>query len=175
MESGEEPYVEPGAERGVEPGVEHVVAPPPLIFASAIVLGLVLQRVLPLPALPGAVGAWLGGVLAAIGLASAGMAAGRFRSAGTTFEPGHPAAALVTSGVYRITRNPIYCGMSLIGAGVALLAGALWILPALAGAVLVVHHGVVLREEAMLSRQFGADYGRYQERVPRWVGIARAR
>jgi protein-S-isoprenylcysteine O-methyltransferase Ste14 len=155
--------------------MQRVVAPPPVIFAGAVVVGLVLQRVLPLPA-PGAAAGWLaGGLLAALGLVVAGAAASRFRAAGNPFEPGRPAAALCTSGVFGLSRNPIYCGMTLICAGLALLTGAAWILVALAGAVALVHHGVILREEAMLARQFGADYLRYKERVPRWVGIARAR
>ncbi len=150
-------------------GVERAVAPPPIIFASAVALGVVLGRLWPMSALPGWLGWSVGGLAAALGVAISAAAASRFLAAGTTFEPGHPASALVTTGIFGRTRNPLYCGMTLICAGVALMSGDLWILAVLAGALTLLHHGVVLREEAMLTRQFGDEYLRYKAQVRRWV------
>lgn len=147
----------------------RVIAPPPLIFCGAILAGLLLEAAFALRAGGGAATSWLGAGLIALGLLGAAAAVRRFFAAGTSPEPRHPATALVTGGIYRYTRNPIYCGMTAICLGIALLTGDPWILLSSAGAVVLTHYGVILREEAYLTRVFGGEYLRYKAAVRRWI------
>ncbi|WP_192364491.1 methyltransferase family protein [Mesorhizobium mediterraneum] len=94
-------------------------------------------------------------------------ALGLFRKAGTRPEPWQPTTAIVTSGVYRVTRNPMYVGMALVYAALALALGSLIALTLLPAAVLVIHRGVILREEQYLERKFGSEYRAYKARVRR--------
>jgi protein-S-isoprenylcysteine O-methyltransferase Ste14 len=156
------------ASNGDTPGV---IAPPPLLFLGALAVGLALDfGLLRVPTgLPRAVRLGLGAVLAASGVALAAGALGRFRRAGTAAEPWRPSTALVTDGVYRFTRNPMYMAMALLYLGAALVldgAVALVLLPPLLAAVQI---GVVSRQERYLERRFGDDYRRYRASVRRWV------
>src|SRR4051812_8518232 len=101
-----------------KPGTDKpgVIAPPPLLFAGGIALGLALHHwVIPIGfGLGASVRYGIGGVLA---VAALGMGLGAIRlfgRAGTHVEPWKPATALVTSGIYTYTRNPMYVGLALI-------------------------------------------------------------
>ncbi|MEM1159587.1 MAG: isoprenylcysteine carboxylmethyltransferase family protein, partial [Pseudomonadota bacterium] len=92
-----------------------------------------------------------------------------FKKAGTHVEPFKPSLVLVRDGPYRFTRNPMYAGLILMLAGLALIFSidyALFMVPAL---WLVLHHGVVLREEAYLTEKFGEPYANYLSQTRRWI------
>ncbi len=108
---------------------------------------------------------------AAAGITICMLAVVRFRRHRTTVLPFRPAAAtaLVTDGVYRFTRNPMYLGMLLVLAGWGLWlehAGALLLLPPY---VLWLHWFQILPEERAMTARFGDDYRAYQRNVRRWV------
>jgi protein-S-isoprenylcysteine O-methyltransferase Ste14 len=149
-----------------------VAVKPPILFLAALALGYALTRYVPIgPGLasPNAKALTVGLIFVAAGFALAVLAARRFRLTGTSVIPGEPASALVTVGVYRVTRNPMYIGFILLYFGLSIVLTSVWILLLLIPVVLVLHRGVVLREEAYLARKFGDDYTRYAERVPRWL------
>jgi protein-S-isoprenylcysteine O-methyltransferase Ste14 len=75
----------------------------------------------------------------------------------------------VTSGPYRLSRNPGYLGLALVYAGIAILSGALWALATLGPTLIVVDRGVILPEERYLSRRFGEEYSCYRRRTRRWL------
>jgi protein-S-isoprenylcysteine O-methyltransferase Ste14 len=77
--------------------------------------------------------------------------------------------ALVDSGPFRWTRNPMYLFGSVAYAGLALLLVQPWSLALLPLVLAATHFGVVLREEAFLGRLFGDAYQHYKRRVPRWL------
>lgn len=77
--------------------------------------------------------------------------------------------ALITEGLYRWVRNPIYIGFGLIQLGLALLFASVAILSLLPIYLLLVHIGFVLREEKILEEQFGEEYHAYRKTVPRWL------
>lgn len=87
---------------------------------------------------------------------------------GGTPAPIDPPKRLVVSGLYRLTRNPMYVGILLLIGGEAVLAGSGLLAAYLLSVVLGFHAFVVLYEERALSRQFGADYEAYRAAVPRW-------
>jgi len=146
-----------------------VLAPPPLIFAGALILGWLLDRMVPQPVLPAAIAPWAGGVLVAAALALAGAAAREMRRIGTAVDPYTPSTALVLTGPFARSRNPIYVALVLLSLGLALLVNALWCAVLLLPAVIVLRRFVVAREEAYLERRFGDDYRRYCARTRRWV------
>jgi len=90
-------------------------------------------------------------------------------SAGTPADPRRPATALVTSGPFRLSRNPMYVARTMLYVGLALLANALWALLMLVPLLVVVQYGVVAREERYLARRFGAAYHAYRARVRCWL------
>ena len=149
-----------------------VIARPPFLFLGALVLGLVWDRLLPLPfPVPGTdLAHWLvGGALIIIGLALFVAGIRGFSRAGTPVQGYKPTRALVTTGIYAWTRNPIYLGMFLIYGGIGLAAQSPWILLITVPLAITIRYGVVAREEAYLERRFGDEYRDYKARVRRWL------
>jgi protein-S-isoprenylcysteine O-methyltransferase Ste14 len=158
-------------EVSTQPKRDHagVVAPPPLIFGAGLAVGFGLEALLPGSSVPGAV-QWVGGglaLLAGIALQTTFIVA--FARRGTAVEPWKPTTAIVTTGPYRLTRNPAYLGMTFIYIGIALLSDALWVLAPLPVVLVVVNNAVISREERYLERKFGAEYTDYKSRVRRWI------
>ena len=145
---------------------------PPTIYAAAILIAGLLTWLLPVSFLPAA-GKYLawGSGFAAIVLGAGLILAVRrgFRRARTPMAPTKPSSALVTSGIYRWTRNPMYLGMSLILGGIGLAAGSLWFLIALPIAMIAVTRLAIEREERYLAQLFGQPYLDYKARVRRWL------
>jgi protein-S-isoprenylcysteine O-methyltransferase Ste14 len=153
-------------------GTAGVIARPPLLFLAALLLGPVLDRLLPLPfALPGGdATAWLlGGCLALTGVALFAAGIRNFSRAATPVPTNQPANALVTTGVHAWTRNPIYLGMFLIYGGIGAAALSPWLLILTLPLVILIRYGVVAREEVYLERRFGDAYLDYTRRVRRWL------
>jgi protein-S-isoprenylcysteine O-methyltransferase Ste14 len=149
-----------------------ILTRPPLLYLAGLLLGLALDRVLPLPFdLPGtAPMQWMaGGGLILIGVAI--MAAGirNFSRAATPFRSNEPVRALVTAGIHGWSRNPIYVGMFLVYIGIGIAAGSPWILILVLPLAITLHYGIVAREEAYLERHFGDAYRDYKARVRRWL------
>jgi protein-S-isoprenylcysteine O-methyltransferase Ste14 len=152
------------------PETAQVLIRPPLAWALAVLAGLVLDWLAPLPFLPED---WPAGLLGAVvfvlALALAIWAIDTMTRAGTNVPTNRPTTAIVESGPYRFTRNPIYLGMfgGLIGLGIAF--DNPWLLLLMALFALVIRYGVVAREEAYLERMFGDAYRGYRRRVRRWL------
>ncbi len=149
-----------------------VAIEPPFLFLGAFALGCLLSLIVPIGprlASPNGNALAVGFTFIVLGFALAGSAAYAFRRAHTDVVPGRPATALVTTGPYRITRNPIYIGFTLVYFGLSIVMTSLWVLLLLVPTLPVLQQGVVLPEEAYLKRRFGAAYRKYQARVPRWL------
>lgn len=156
--------------RDAAPAKEHagVIAPPPLLYLVPLLIGLWLERRIPLAILPAAWAILVGALCILAGMIGL-WAILTFRRAGTRPEPWKPVTALVVSGPYRLTRNPMYAGFTLIYLGVAAIVNTAWPLLFLPVILPVLHFGVIRREEAYLERRFGDDYRAYRNRVRRWL------
>jgi protein-S-isoprenylcysteine O-methyltransferase Ste14 len=143
-----------------------VIAPPPLIYAAFWGLGWLGRKLLRVD-IPHAelIGAALCVVAIAFGLA----AAWELHRARTTIDPFGATTAIVRSGPYRVTRNPLYVSLALFYAGLALIAHAFPAILLLPVALLVMTYGVIRREELYLERKFGVEYREYRHRVRRWL------
>lgn len=150
-------------------GADVVPIPPPLYFAADVAAGLLLHRFVPLdlpvPSLTGPAGA----VILAGGVAMTCAAVVTVARHKTTIVPHAHVTALVTTGIFGISRNPMYAGFATAVAGVSLLAHSGWPLILLPAALVAVRKLVVDREERYLSRRFGSHYDTYRSRVPRWL------
>ena len=117
-------------------------------------------------------GMFVGGVLIVIGLGVFFYSIGflSLRGSGTPF-PAAPPSTLVATGLYRYSRNPIYLAYAVILVGEAMFIGSTSLFVYAIAFFFLIHIIVVVHEERVLRRRFGADYERYQRLVPRWLSI----
>ena len=80
-----------------------------------------------------------------------------------------PTMSIVTAGPFRFTRNPLYLGVTLIYCGLALVSNTWWGFVLLVPVLLLIHFGVVAREERYLERKFGDSYRQYRASVRRYL------
>jgi protein-S-isoprenylcysteine O-methyltransferase Ste14 len=88
-------------------------------------------------------------------------------------DPGQPTSKLVTTGVFSVSRNPLYLGGVCILAGIALAFNLPWVLVLLLPALIACHYVLIAPEEKYLAARFGEEYRRYAASVHRWIGRAR--
>jgi len=150
--------------------LESKIPPPVIVVLAGALMWLVARATARLDFdLPAHV--WLAAVLGVAGFVTGAVAVATFRRAKTTVNPIqlHSSSSLVTWGVYRLSRNPMYVG------GLAMLSGwALFLLNGPAFVLLVVYVLYINRfqitpEERALTRLFGNEYVGYQARVRRWL------
>jgi protein-S-isoprenylcysteine O-methyltransferase Ste14 len=152
------------------PDTAQVIVRPPLAWGLAIIAGLGLNWLVPLPFLPVNLPAgWLGAVVFVFALALGVLAVITMTKAGSNVPTNRPTTTIVEHGPYRFTRNPIYLGMFLGQIGLAIAFNSLWLLMTLVPFAFVIRYGVVAREEAYLARKFNDAYRGYCSRVRRWL------
>jgi len=142
---------------------------PPVYLIVALLAMAALHYLAPVAHFVAPPYSYLGLVPLAGGLVMAMTASNAFRRAGTPVVPFERSTTLVTSGLFRFTRNPMYLGMLLILAGIALLFGTaspLVVIPLFAWAI---QRNFIVGEERFLEEIFGAEYLSYKRRVRRWV------
>jgi len=148
----------------------RVLVRPPIAWAVAVIAGFALDWLEPLPLVPDDLPAGLlGAVVFMLALALGIWAVDTLTRAGTNVPTNRPTTAMVESGPYRFTRNPIYLGMFGVLIGLAIAFDTPWPLVTLVPFALVIRYGVVAREEAYLERKFGQAYRDYKKRVRRWL------
>lgn len=142
---------------------------PPVYLLLSLAAMAALHYFLPLLQLitPPWSAAGLGFIVSGVIIAAA--AAFSFRRAGTPVIPFEPSTALVTDGLYRRTRNPMYLGMVLVLAGAALLFGSLSVWLPVPVFILIIRNNFILGEERFLEEIFGKQYTDYKNKVGRWL------
>jgi len=148
-----------------ERDIAGVLAPPPVIYAGALLAGFGLEALLPSPRLSGEVAWPVGVALAGAGALLRGSFVSAFRRARTPVDVRSPTTSLVITGPYRISRNPGYLGLALVYGGIAALARAPWAYVTLVPALAVVDRMVIAREERDPQHRFGEAYLRYKART----------
>ena len=142
---------------------------PPIWLVIGVITIFCLDEFLPLARFTGVVGWYLGGFAIVIGLILVVHAGGMFKAAETDLVPFQNVSTLVTGGVYRVTRNPMYLGMTLVLLGTAITVGvfsALFVAPAFMG---IIQLRFIKGEEAMLRELFGEEFDDYCSNVRRWI------
>lgn len=159
---------EPLAPSASDTETSGVRIPPPLFYVAGFTIGVGLELAFPIDRPAAAITLAVALVGIGVWLALDGAATLFFRRAGTSMIPFNPSTALVTTGPYRISRNPMYLGMAFLYVGLAFALGFVWplvVLPVVIGAV---DQLVIAIEEAYLVRRFGQAYCDYMKRVRRW-------
>ena len=146
-----------------------VIAFPPALYAVTLLVGLGLSFIFPVSFLPRLISLPLA-ALAMLGVGWFSTAALRTMTrAQTAIDPAKPTTAIVSDGVFRFSRNPLYLSLTLLYIGISLLCNALWALLLLLPLLVIVQIGVIQREEVYLERKFGDEYLRYKTQVRRWL------
>ena len=146
-----------------------VMVRPPLLYGAVFIVVLVLRWFWPMPILGHAITLWPGLVLLALGVAIVIPGRRALQVAGTNINPSLPATAIVTSGPFRFSRNPLYVGLTLLYLGLTLAFNTWWGVVLLVPILIIMHRGVVLREERYLEQKFGETYRRYRSEVRRYL------
>jgi protein-S-isoprenylcysteine O-methyltransferase Ste14 len=146
-----------------------VTVPPPLLYIVGLAVGFGLDALLPSVSLSRALAWSTGGTLLVVGLCLAAAFFAAFRRARTPVDLRKPTSTIVTTGPYRLSRNPGYLSLALIYAGIAILFSSLWAFVSLVPTLLVTEFGVIRREERYLEKKFGDDYRAYKARTRRWL------
>lgn len=144
------------------------VVPPVYLLGSLVVMGL-LHRWAPIRRLLAPPVSYLGGIPAAFGLLLVVTAARQFVVAETGLRPGSESTVLVQDGWFRITRNPMYLGMTLLLLGVALLLGTLGPLLVPPVFMALMQTLFIAKEERWMEERFGDAYLAYRRRTRRWL------
>ena len=142
---------------------------PPLVALLFIVIAYFLGRFVPLPFGAPVWLRYLGLLMTFVGFLFGIGALLEFRRARTTMDPHGSVRQVITSGIYRFTRNPIYLGFLLMVIGLPLNSGLYWGIVMVPFYVLLMNRLVIQHEEAYLAKKFGKAYTNYTSHVRRWL------
>lgn len=152
------------------PDTPGVIAPPPVLFGIFFGVAFLLNCLHPLPiplskraiSLPCV-------ILLNASWPLAIWASFTMHYAGTRINPLRPVTALVTSGPFRFSRNPLSVSLVLLYLGLAFQINSLWPLFLFPVLLIFNHYGITLREERYLESKFGDTYRQYRTTVRRWI------
>lgn len=157
----------------MENKVNHpgVYIPPPLIYAAIFLVSLLFQKYSPLDTafFQSFTSRILGIILIFIGFFFNIPALSQFLKSKNTVVTIKPARSLQTSGIYAVTRNPMYISLALFYIGLAFLVGNWWTVIFFPLLLLIVQEYVIKREENYLESAFGQQYLEYKNKVRRWL------
>lgn len=147
-----------------------------VVFGIPFLAAIVLQRAWPLslprgPHTPAV--RPVGVALIAAGLALVALARRELGRQGQPTDPGRPTSRLVTTGVFSVSRNPLYLGGICLLVGIALALDLPWVLILLVPAITVAQRVLIAPEERYLAARFGEEYRAYSASVRRWIGRSR--
>ncbi len=142
---------------------------PPLLFVICVAVGVLAHSLCPYRLPIGPWARWGGGAVGLAALLFAVWGRQTMKAAGTNVRPSLPALAIVAGGPFAFTRNPLYLGLIGLFAGIGVALRSPAFLAVLAPLALLLHFGVVVREERYLEAKFGDVYRGYKTRVRRWI------
>ena len=144
-----------------------------VVFGVPFLMSIVLHFILPFSLPQGIFRQALipvGIVLIVIGIGFIILARREFARYGQPTDPGHPTSKVVKTGVFAISRNPLYLGSVIIFLGIALALNMLWTLVTLLVSIIVCHYVLIIPEEKYLAEKFDEEYKDYAATVRRWLG-----
>jgi protein-S-isoprenylcysteine O-methyltransferase Ste14 len=142
---------------------------PPIIYLGAALVGVLAQRVTPLPWFGGEVAKVMGAILAIAAVSIDLATFATFRKHKTTIMPNQAATNLITTGPFAWSRNPIYVANTALVLGAGLYFGNLWLVGLVFVAAVITQKLAIEREEQHLAAKFGAAWDSYAAQVRRWI------
>jgi protein-S-isoprenylcysteine O-methyltransferase Ste14 len=155
-----------------ERDIANVIARPPLIVLGTLIAAFTLDHFFPqghMAKTASTLRYVASGIALLFAVLVLGAAANQMRKVETNIPTWEPTLALATEGVYARSRNPIYLAFIIFLIGIGMLFNSDWTFILIVPFVLVIHHGVIRREEEYLLARFGAPYADYVKRVPRYI------
>lgn len=146
----------------------NVVIFPPLLFFIATLLAVATSLIFPIFSIPLII-RQIGFALILVGFVILVVAVRNLNKHKTTVHPDGVTTAIVSNGIFKYSRNPIYLSFTLIYLGIVLLANAVAGLVLLVPILLITQKGIIEREEKYLSKKFGVEYEEYKSSVNRWL------
>lgn len=157
----------------MKPKIDHpgVYPPPPLFYVITFFLSIAIQKQIPISNefFKQNIAFILGLLFILVGALTLLPAIIKFFKTKNTLITIKPTNTLQTTGIYAISRNPMYLGLLIIYIGIAFLKGNLWTLLLIPLVILIVTYFVILNEERYLTRAFGNEYLDYKKKVRRWI------
>ncbi len=144
-----------------------------VVFGIPLLASIILQWLVPLSlpeGIPTVVLIPLGIALVIAGISFILLARREFARTSQSMEPGHPISHVIRTGVFSVSRNPLYLGIVMTLSGGAFVFNALWILIFLVPSIILCHYILIASEERYLERKFGKEYLEYTASVRRWLG-----
>jgi len=148
------------------PGIK---LPPPIIYVTALFLGLALNYFFPITLLPDVWGWGIGIAFMVISGVMASFVVIRYKKSKTTFDVRKIATVLITDGLNRYSRNPGYVALTLLYLGIGFVLNNIWVLGLTVPLLLIIDLWIIRREEHNLKEIFGEEYLQYKSRVRRWI------
>ncbi len=143
------------------------------VFGIPFIVSIVLQFIIPISTSDG-IFRWafipVGIVLFILGVSFVVLARREFARQGQRMDPGQPISCIVKSGIFSISRNPLYLGVAIALASFAFTLDILWVLVLLVPALIACHFVLIAPEERYLAAKFGDEYRDYAQSVRRWLG-----
>ncbi len=148
-----------------------VYLPPPLLYVLIFLLSVLVQKQFPLPLVffTTNISFVLAIIFVIAGLCIVLPALIKFFRTKNTLIPFLPANSLQTTGIYSITRNPMYLGLLFLYIGIGFLKGNFYTMMLIPLVILAVDYLVIVKEEKYLIRAFGNDFLEYMKNVRRWI------
>ena len=147
-----------------------------VVFGLPFLIGIALQFIVPFSFPQGILRQILipvGIALTITGIGFIVLARSEFAHYGQPTDPGHPTSKVVKTGVFAISRNPLYLGCVILFFGIGLALNILWILVSLLFSIVICHYVLIIPEEQYLAAKFGEEYQEYFASVDRWLGSKR--
>lgn len=142
---------------------------PPTFFNTALVIMIILHFLMPIREIIAGYWKLIGIIPLLIGVSFNLIADKDLKSNNTTVKPDEESNVLITHGVFKISRNPMYIGMVLIQIGIALFLGTVSPYLIIVIFIFVMDKKFIRTEEVMLREKFGMVWNRYKESTRRWI------
>ena len=142
---------------------------PPIYFFISLMMMIALHYLVPIHQLLSTPLRYVGGLLVIVGIFITAVAAGSFSRVGTPVVPFEKTTVVVSTGLFRFSRNPMYLGMVMALIGVALLLGSAVAFVPIPIFVCLIQYQFIIREEEFLEKLFEEEYLMYKGKVRRWL------
>jgi protein-S-isoprenylcysteine O-methyltransferase Ste14 len=147
----------------------NILAPPPVFFIIPLVVGAILEYFIPTSLLPTLPSIIIGLLFSWASLPFIILSLRSFYKVKTAFDARDSTTSLVTTGIYKVSRNPAYLSLVLFYIGLSFLINSIWILILVVPAFYSIHKFCIEREEKYLEGKFGDQYLAYKKQVRRWI------
>lgn len=144
-----------------------------VVFGIPFLISIATQFITPFSLLQGILRQVLipvGIALIIIGIGFIVLARREFAHFGQPTDPGHPTNKVIKTGVFTISRNPLYLGSVIVSLGIALTLNILWTFVTLLLSIIICFYVLIIPEEQYLAVKFGEEYKEYTASVHRWLG-----